>query len=117
MRKYFTIKEKSTNNVIAGLVQDNMTKNMRTILKDTENFYYTQITHKEWMSFYRYCVENGIDELCMLKIKNVKLFGINIEKNDKIYQYENELEELIYKNSKMHKNNCWNDFCAVEMRL
>ena len=102
MRKYFTIKEKSTNEVIAGLVQDNMTKNMRTILKDTEHFYYTQITHSEWMSFYKYCLENDIDELCMLKIKNVQLFGINIDEHDKIYQYENELNELLYKNSKMH---------------
>ena len=97
MRKYFTIKEKSTNAVIAGLVQDNMTKNMRTILKDTEHFYYTQITHDEWMSFYRYCLENDIDDLCILKIKNVQLLGINIDKNDKIYQYENELDELLYK--------------------
>ena len=105
MRKYFTIKEKSTNSVIAGLVQDNMTKNMRTILKDTEHFYYTQITHDEWMSFYRYCLENDINDLCMFKIKNVQIFGINIDKNDKIYQYENELDELLYKNSKMNKNN------------
>ena len=105
MRKYFTIKEKSTNSVIAGLVQDNMTKNMRTILKDTEHFYYTQITHAEWMSFYRYCLENDIDDLCMLKIKNVQILGINIDGHDKIYQYENELNELLYKISKMHKNN------------
>lgn len=97
MRKYFTIKEKSTNAVIAGLVQDNMTKNMRTILKDTEHFYYTQITRAEWMSFYRYCVANDIDKLCMLKIKNVQLLGINIDEHDKLYQYENELNELLYK--------------------
>ena len=103
MRKYYTIKEKSTNAVIAGLVQDNITKNMRTILKDTEHFYYTQITHAEWMGFYRYCLENDIDELCMLKIKNVQLLGINIDEHDKIYQYENELNEFLYKNSKMYK--------------
>ena len=98
MRKYFTIKEKSTNTVIAVLVQDNMTKNMITILKDTEHFYYTQITHEEWMSFYRYCEENNIYEICMLKIENVKLFGINIDKHDKVYQYEKELNWLILNN-------------------
>lgn len=96
MRKYFTIKEKSTNELIAVLGQDNS----REILKDTEHFYYTQITNSEFMSFYRYCVENNIDELCMLTVKNGTLLGINVDKNKKLFYYKYELDELLTKNSK-----------------
>ena len=98
MKKYFTIREKSTDELIAVLVLDNMTKNMRKkILKDTEHFYYTKMLNPGLMRLYIYCVEN---ELGMLTIKNGKLLGINIDEHDKIYQYENELNELLYKSSK-----------------
>lgn len=101
MRRYFTIREKSTDALIAILGQDKL----MTILKDTEHFYYTQLANFELMSFYRYCVKNNIDELCMLTIKNCRLFGVNIDKNYKLFQYKYELEELLKKNNKMHNEN------------
>lgn len=98
MRKYFTIKEKSTNELIALLGQDSS----REILKDTEHFYYTQITNSEFMSFYRYCLKNNIFEFCAFTVKTGTLLGMNVDKSKfrKLFQYKYELDELLEKNSK-----------------
>ena len=105
MKKYFTIREKSTNNFVGLLGQYDFNENNK-VIQDTENFTVQKISYKKFIDSYK-CFLMYFDlefyniELHYFEILNTYNSVITTEIN-KIHQYEKELKELLYKNSKMH---------------
>ena len=96
---YYTIKEKSTNKLIALLEQYKFDYS-KVVIQDTENFTVQKISYKKFIFKYIFFICRWHIDLEVYTFETESSYNIAMDNDaNKMHKYKNELFELIY-NSK-----------------